>query len=113
MIALPELEIRLKAEQITVTVTAVKDAVADNFDKGQFCCNDGYSISIICLFRKDMIRNDLSAGTFYACAGSCSDDVSAAVVQGNGAAVWALRKEQEKRQCFVLAPHYPGKVCGG
>lgn len=110
VIALPELEIRLKAEQITVTVTAVKDAVADNFDKGQFCCNDGYSISYNLFIPEGYDpERTYPLVLFMHDAGSCSDDVSAAVVQGNGAAVWALRKEQEKRPCFVLAPHYPEK----
>ncbi|NLV98184.1 MAG: hypothetical protein GX034_00095 [Clostridiaceae bacterium] len=40
-------------------------------------------------------------------AGSCSDDVSAPLVQGNGAVVWARDAQLGKRPCFVVAPHYP------
>lgn len=109
-ITLPKLEIRLKAEQITVTVTAVKDAVADNFDKGRFCCIDGYSISYNLFIPEGYDpERTYPLVLFMHDAGSCSDDVSAAVVQGNGAAVWTLKQEQEKRPCFVLAPHYPEK----
>lgn len=42
-------------------------------------------------------------------AGSCSEDPAAVLKQGKGATVWALKKEQQKRPCFVAAPCYPKK----
>lgn len=42
--------------------------------------------------------------------GSCSEDLTAALAQGNGAVVWASDEEQRKHPCFVLAPHYPDKT---
>lgn len=43
-------------------------------------------------------------------AGSCSDETCAALVQGNGAVVWARDAEMGKRPCYVVAPHYP-EIC--
>jgi predicted peptidase len=43
-------------------------------------------------------------------AGSCSDDVCAALAQGNGAVVWARDAAMGKRPCYVVAPQY-SEVC--
>lgn len=43
-------------------------------------------------------------------AGSCSDDIQAPLVQGNGATVWAEDFSQQRNPCFVLAPRYPNQV---
>ena len=110
MVALPELVIRLKEEQTAVKVVNIKDAVADSFAAEQFYCSDGF-----CLSYQLFIPEEYDPGRTYPLvlflhdAGSCSDDAGAALAQGNGAAVWALKREQEKRPCFVLAPQYPEK----
>ncbi len=43
-------------------------------------------------------------------AGVCSDVTDTALVQGNGAVVWASTEEQAKHACFVLAPQFPKPV---
>lgn len=40
-------------------------------------------------------------------AGSCSEDITAPLAQGNGATVWAEKCAQQRHECFVLAPQYP------
>ena len=40
-------------------------------------------------------------------AGSCSEDLTAPLAQGNGATVWAEERAQQRHACFVLAPRYP------
>ena len=40
-------------------------------------------------------------------AGSCSSEPQAALIQGNGAVVWAEEESQKRHPCFVLAPQYP------
>lgn len=40
-------------------------------------------------------------------AGSCSQNIQAPLAQGNGAVVWAQKKNQDRNPCFVLAPKYP------
>lgn len=39
--------------------------------------------------------------------GSCSEDVTAPLVQGNGASCWAEKEAQKRHPCFVVAPQYP------
>lgn len=40
-------------------------------------------------------------------AGSCSDDVKAPLLQGNGATAWAEEEAQQRHKCYVAAPQYP------
>jgi len=39
-------------------------------------------------------------------ASANSDDVKMALIQGNGATVWATSAEQKKHECIILAPEY-------
>lgn len=43
-------------------------------------------------------------------AGSCSDDVTATLKQGSGAAVWTQKQEQLRHPCFVAAPQFREKA---
>lgn len=106
----PELVIHMKEEQSAVTAVKVKDAIADSFDAGQFRCSDGFCLNYQLFIPEgyDPLRT-YPLVLFIHDAGSCSEDTGAALAQGNGAAVWASRQEQEKRPCFVLAPQYPKK----
>lgn len=41
-------------------------------------------------------------------AGICSKS-DTEIMQENGAKIWTLKEEQQKRPCFVVVPHYPNK----
>lgn len=43
-------------------------------------------------------------------AGSCSEDITGPLAQGNGATVWAENGAQQRHTCFVLAPRYPDQT---
>ncbi len=38
--------------------------------------------------------------------GVCSPDFSPRLIQGQSGVIWSCPEEQEKRECFVLVPHY-------
>jgi len=40
-------------------------------------------------------------------AGACADEPIGPLAQGNGAVIWSTKVEQEKHECFIVAPCYP------
>lgn len=92
--------------------TNVENGIADLFQIGTFTMPEQGNVLGYNLYRPAQPEPDrlYPLVLFIHDAGSCSDDISAPLVQGNGAVIWAEDAEGDGEPCFVLAPHYP-EVC--
>lgn len=46
-------------------------------------------------------------------ASAVGEETKVALTQGYGAVVWALKEEQQKHPCFIVAPEYPENILNG
>ena len=85
--------------------------IVDDFIQATYQTKDGKELNYNLYIPKDIQPGEkLPLVAFLHDSSVCSETVTAPLLQGMGALVWAKPEEQEKRRCFVLAPQYPEKT---
>lgn len=85
--------------------------IVDDFIQAVYQTKDGKELNYNLYIPKDILPGEkLPMVVFLHDSSVCSETVTAPLLQGMGALVWAKQEEQEKRRCFVLAPQYPEKT---
>ena len=84
--------------------------IVDEFARSSFTDSKGNVLHYNLYVPKDIKDEKLPLVVFMHDSSVCSETVTAPLLQGMGALVWADPKEQEKRRCIVLAPQFPEKA---
>ena len=106
-----EVEVRLPGEDLYRKNNKVSNLTADAFEHFTFETADGRKLEYN-LFRPQGMEEGKGYPLvlFMHDAGSCSEDITGPLAQGNGATVWAEKRAQQRHRCFVLAPRYPDQT---
>lgn len=104
-----EVEVKLLGEDFYRKSSQVSNLTADAFQSFVFEAADGGNQLKYNLFCPAKMEEGkvYPLVLFMHDAGSCSEDITAPLAQGNGATVWAEKRAQQRHECFVLAPQYP------
>ena len=85
--------------------------IVDDFIQAAFKTKDGKELGYNLYVPKDIQPGEkLPLVAFLHDSSVCSETITAPLLQGMGALIWATPEEQAKRRCFVLAPQYPEKT---
>ena len=84
--------------------------IVDDFAQGSFTDSKGNVLHYNLYVPKGVADEKLPLVVFLHDSSVCSETVTAPLLQGMGALVWASPEEQRKRRCVVLAPQYPVKT---
>ena len=85
--------------------------IVDEFVQGEFTDSKGNTLHYTLYLPKNIGPEEkLPLVAFLHDSSVCSETVTAPLLQGMGALVWAAPEEQAKRRCAVLAPQYPEKT---
>lgn len=107
-----EVEVRLSEESDYHKNSKVRNLTADAFEVFTFeAADDGHKLDYNLYIPQSMEEGKTyPLVLFMHDAGSCSEDITAPLAQGNGATVWADECAQKRHPCFVLAPKYPDQT---
>ena len=90
--------------------TAVDLGIAAKFTAASFTTGDGHQLRYNLYIPEHMVPGQqYPVVLFMHDLGSCSDDITAPLLQGTGATVWAIESYYNRRPCFVVAPQYERK----
>lgn len=85
--------------------------IVDDFAQSEFTDSKGNILRYNLYVPKDVRQDEqLPLVVFLHDSSVCSETVTAPLLQGMGALVWAGTEEQAKRRCVVLAPQIPEKA---
>lgn len=107
-----EVEVKLPGEDFYRKNNEVSNLTADEFLSFTFEAADSGNKLMYNLYCPQVMEDGkvYPLVLFMHDAGSCSEDITAPLAQGNGATAWAEKRAQQRHACFVLAPRYPDKT---